>query len=103
MNEQSSAGFHPLFVTMLMLMSSRPDLEGKIANLAAMLEATQKTLNTLRTGIENFHAMMLQLSAVPETSSGTFLPDKQPPAYPADTDEVTFPTITLPDTPKNKA
>lgn len=96
MPEQQAGGFNPLFVPLLMLLSTRPDMENKVGNLAVMLEAMQNTLQTLNKGMQNFHATLTQYSS-PQGNppSPVVLPGKDPAL-----EEKSFPSIILPEPPK---
>ncbi|OAT82952.1 hypothetical protein [Desulfotomaculum copahuensis] len=96
MPEQQAGGFNPLFVPVLMLLSARPDMESKVGNLAAMLEAMQNTLQTLNQGMQNFHATLTRYSYPQGSPSSPVVLPGQTPAP----EEKSFPSIVLPEPPK---
>lgn len=89
MPELQEGRFNPAMIPLLLMLSTKPDVETRLSELASFIEATQNALKNIRSGMETLHATMIQLS--------TTLPANSPPKPdPAPPDKVNFPNIKLP-------
>jgi len=58
-----------VFNPMLFLMSYAPDVEKNLEIIMSMLQATTESLKNIKSGIDSFHASVLQVaSAMPNSS-----------------------------------
>lgn len=55
---------------LIFLMSSLPNTETHLENLNSMIMATQDSVKNIKTGLENFHNMMVELSQAGGSAGG---------------------------------
>lgn len=82
--------YNPLLFPLMAIMSSRGDVEQQLGEFAKLIQATQEALRTMKSGVETFHASLLQFSQAqqpPKVNNPSILPvrDKWPKK-----DEVSF-------------
>ncbi|HHW43819.1 hypothetical protein GFC01_13345 [Desulfofundulus thermobenzoicus] len=103
MSEPQGGPYNPAMIPLLLLLSSRPDMESRLSQLVSFLEATQNALQTMRTGLDALHATMMQMAASGGAGSPDYTTPWPPPAPPkvdpAPPAEVHFPDVKLPEKP----
>ncbi|MGB9802903.1 MAG: hypothetical protein ACPLRU_07640 [Desulfofundulus sp.] len=99
MSEFYNERFHALLIPLLLILSTRSDIEERLSQLASFMEATRNVLKTTRAGLEAWHASMMQLTGGVSGASlsATLLPADIPAGQePAPPDEVQFPDTKMP-------
>lgn len=66
--------FNPFVVPVLLLFSLIPESEKRLGQLAALIEATQSAVQTLRSGMEGFHTAVAEAFFTPDSPN---TPDHQ--------------------------
>jgi len=96
-------GMHPLMVPLLLAMTgNNTDIDKQLAELANFIQSTQAAVQSLRSGMETFHAGLNKISRPPapspakpdsgqnaksDTNEGGFSPDTK---FSGPNDKVTF-------------
>jgi len=82
-----------LFQPMLFMMANVPDAEKNLELLMSMLQVTTESVKNIKSGIDNFHASVLNLA---QTASGQAPAAKQEPASAPVIVADSTPTIQIP-------